>query len=530
MRFSKVCSQLAFGKIGSRGPANLSTVLKSRYFCLAEHQKPLFMMPIRCLSAAQSAPKEDYTLSRGTTVKKKFQAETQKLLDIVAKSLYSEKEVFIRELVSNASDAIERLRFQNTTQATQPDQSQNPMEIRIRTDKSKKLLIIEDTGIGMTREEMEENLGTIARSGSREFLSGLKEQNQAVNNTDIIGQFGVGFYATFMVADKVEVYSRSQSTSKDSTVGYRWSSTGHDGEFEMCEVQDMPAGTKIVLHLKGDSSEFADEEVVDKILRKYSNFVTAPIFLNDRRINVIEPTWVKDPSKYLCGNTYDSPRYSFMYKTDAPINLRVLLYVPSFKPSLFDVARDNDSGVALYSRKLFPIYWHVANAFRYMLWQQVLILNRTGALLPKWLRFMRGVVDSEDVPLNLSRELLQDSALINRIKRLLTGRIIQFFSREASRDAAKFDVFLNDFGLYLKEGLITEPEHETREQIARLLRWESSALPVGQKTGLDDYVSRMAAGERSIYFLSAPSRQLAECSPYLEAVRKKATNTEVRSL
>ncbi|THD28327.1 TNF receptor-associated protein 1 [Fasciola hepatica] len=197
-----------------------------------------------------------------------------------------------------------------------------------------------------------------------------------------------------------------------------------------------------------------------------------------------------------------------MYKTDAPINLRVLLYVPNFKPSLFDMARDTDSGVSLYSRK-------------------VLILNRTAALLPKWLRFMRGIVDSEDVPLNLSRELLQDSALINRIKRLLTGRIIRFFSREASRDATKFDSFLNDFGLYLKEGLITEPEHETREQIARLLRWESSHLSAGEKTSLDDYVSRMAAGERSIYFLSAPSRQLAESSPYLEAVRKNSKNTEV---
>ncbi|TPP66623.1 Heat shock protein 75 mitochondrial [Fasciola gigantica] len=351
------------------------------------------------------------------------------MVSLTTFSLPALSQVFVRELVSNASDAIERLRFQNASQTAAADQPQNPMEIRIRTDKSKKLLVIEDTGIGMTREEMEDNLGTIARSGSREFVAGLKNEDQIVNNTDIIGQFGVGFYATFMVANKVEVFSRSQSGDKTSTVGYRWSSTGHDGEFEMCEMQDVPPGTKIVLHLKDDALEFADDEVIDKILRKYSNFVTAPIFLNDRRVNVIEPTWLKDPAKitdeehlsfyqYLCGNTYDSPRYSFMYKTDAPINLRVLLYVPNFKPSLFDMARDTDSGVSLYSRK-------------------VLILNRTAALLPKWLRFMRGIVDSEDVPLNLSRELLQDSALINRIKRLLTGRIIRFFSRNLTSYTGK---------------------------------------------------------------------------------------------
>ncbi|THD18585.1 putative Heat shock protein 90 [Fasciola hepatica] len=297
MRFSWTFSRLVCRSVGIRAQANLSTAIKFKYGRVSKAHNSLLSMPLKCLATAQSVSKEDKVHSRGPTVKKKFQAETQKLLDIVAKSLYSEKEVFVRELVSNASDAIERLRFQNASQTAAADQPQNPMEIRIRTDKSKKLLIIEDTGIGMTREEMEDNLGTIARSGSREFVAGLKNQDQIVNNTDIIGQFGVGFYATFMVANKVEVFSRSQSGDKTSTVGYRWSSTGHDGEFEMCEMQDVPPGTKIVLHLKDDALEFADDEVIDKILRKYSNFVTAPIFLNDRRVNVIEPTWLKDPAK-----------------------------------------------------------------------------------------------------------------------------------------------------------------------------------------------------------------------------------------
>ncbi|CAL8080167.1 unnamed protein product [Calicophoron daubneyi] len=456
----------------------------------------------------------------GPSVKRRFKAETQKLLDIVAKSLYSDKEVFIRELISNASDAIERLRFQRlSSQSSSPNAADAPLEIHIKTDEPKRLLIIQDSGIGMTKEEMEENLGTIARSGSREFLSGLNSKGQPAPNTDIIGQFGVGFYASFMVADKVEVYSRFHSEGDKPGPGYRWSSVGHDGEFEVCEAENVAPGTKVILHLKESANEFARAEVVERILKKYSSFVGAPIFLNGERTNLLEPIWTKDPSKikdeehtafyqYLCGNTYDAPRYIFMYKTDAPINLRVLLYVPSLKPSLYDIAREGDSGVALYSRK-------------------VLIMNRTTALLPKWLRFVRGVVDSEDIPLNLSRELLQDSALINRIKRLLATRVLRFLSHQSSREQSKFRIFLEDFGLYLKEGLITEPEQETREEIARLLRWESSALSAGQTTSLDEYASRMVAGERSIYFLTAPSRQLAEHSPYIEALRKKSPETEV---
>ncbi|CAH8552267.1 unnamed protein product [Dicrocoelium dendriticum] len=471
---------------------------------------------IRALSSP-AASLSDIEEPRGPVTTQKFQAETKKLLDIVAKSLYSDKEVFIRELISNASDAIERLRFHQTTSADVS--SDSSFEINLKTDEQNRLLILQDNGIGMTREEMEQNLGTIARSGSREFLSGLNKQSSHTPSADIIGQFGVGFYATFMVADKVDVFSRSQSKDSSGEIGHHWSSTGHDGEYQISEATNVAPGTKIVIHLKESASEFAREDTLERVLRKYSNFVGAPIFLNGRRINTVSPTWMKDPSRiddeehrafyqYLSGNTYDSFRYVFMYKTDAPINLRVLLYVPSLKPSLFDIARDADTGVALYSRK-------------------VLIMNRTDAVLPKWLRFLKGVVDSEDIPLNLSRELLQDSALISRIKNLLTTRILRYFSQQASRNASQFDQFLKDFGLYLKEGLITETEQGTREEIAKLLRWETSALPVGQTTSLDEYASRMTAGERNIYFLSAPSRQMAETSPYFEAVKKKSPQTEV---
>ncbi|CAH8559440.1 unnamed protein product [Heterobilharzia americana] len=450
----------------------------------------------------------DNERSCGSKVKVGFRAETQKLLDIVAKSLYSDKEVFVRELVSNASDAIERLKFQRLSGQVQSISEDLPLEIHIKTDEARKIFVIQDTGIGMSKSELEKNLGTIARSGSREFVSNLGGDQENQKSVDIIGQFGV-----------VDVYSRSHTESSAQGLGSHWSSSGLEGEYEIGDAEDVSFGTKIVLHLKDSASEFAKDEVLERILRKYSNFISTPVFLNGRRINVIEPLWMKDQSQvsdeehtsffqYLSGNTYDSPRYTFSYKTDAPLNLRVLLYVPNWKPSVFDMARDSDNGVALYSRK-------------------VMIMNRTEALLPKWLRFLRGVVDSEDIPLNLSRELLQDNSLIRRINRLLTVRFLKFLSQQASRDASKFINFLEDYGLYLKEGLVMEGDQQLREEIAKLLRWESSVLPAGQTTSLDEYASRMYAGQRNIYFLTAPSRQLAENSPYLEAARKKHPNAEV---
>ncbi|CAH8590241.1 TNF receptor-associated protein 1, mitochondrial, variant 2 [Schistosoma haematobium] len=462
---------------------------------------------------------DDNERSCGPKIKVGFQAETQKLLDIVAKSLYSDKEVFVRELVSNASDAIERLRFQRLSGQVSSSLSDEPLEIHIRTDEAKKILVIQDTGIGMSKTELEKNLGTIAHSGSREFVSSMTGNKDSQKSVDIIGQFGVGFYACFMVADKVDVYSRSRRDTNPQEVGSHWSSSGLNGEYEIGDAENVNPGTKIVLQLKDSASEFSKEDVLERILRKYSNFVSTPIYLNGRRINVIEPVWTKNQSEvsdeehnsfyqYLCGNKYDSPRYTFAYKTDAPINLRVLLYVPNWKPSIFDMARDSDNGVALYSRK-------------------VMIMNRTEVLLPKWLRFLRGVVDSEDIPLNLSRELLQDNSLIRRINRLVTVRFLKFLSQQASRETDKFISFLDDYGVYLKEGLVIEGDQELREEIAKLLRWESTALPPGQTTCLDEYANRMHSGQRNIYFLSSPNRQLAESSPYLEAVRKKDPDIEV---
>nr|VZI51111.1 unnamed protein product [Spirometra erinaceieuropaei] len=293
---------------------------------------------------------------------KTFAADTRMLLDIVAKSLYSDKEVFIRELISNASDAVERLKFLQTSGAAVP--GQGPLEIHVQTFEEKRLLVIQDNGIGMTAEEMETNLGTIAKSGSREYVSRMKaDPKSATDSANIIGRFGVGFYAAFMVADEVEVFSRSQSSPESyATGGHVWNSKGITGTFEIGKADNVSPGTKIVLHLKEDAADFCKEPVVQSIIRKYSNFIGVPVYLNGKQLNVVEPLWCKDPSKvseeeytsfyqFLSGNAFDVPRYRTTFQTDSPINLRALLFVPSMKPTIFDLAKDGEVGVSLYSRK-----------------------------------------------------------------------------------------------------------------------------------------------------------------------------------
>ncbi|XP_039095212.1 heat shock protein 75 kDa, mitochondrial [Hyaena hyaena] len=443
---------------------------------------------------------------QGSTSKHEFQAETKKLLDIVARSLYSEKEVFIRELISNASDALEKLRHKLVSAG----QTLPEMEIHLQTDAEKGTITIQDTGIGMTQEELVSNLGTIARSGSKAFLEALQNQTEA--SSKIIGQFGVGFYSAFMVADRVEVYSRS---ADPGSPGYQWLSDG-SGVFEIAEASGVRTGTKIIIHLKSDSREFASEARVRDVVTKYSNFVSFPLYLNGRRINTLQAVWMMDPKdvgewqhaefyRYVA-QAHDKPRYTLHYRTDAPLNIRSIFYVPEMKPSMFDVSREMGSSIALYSRK-------------------VLIQTKATDILPKWLRFVRGVVDSEDIPLNLSRELLQESALIRKLRDLLQQRLIKFFVDQSKKDPEKYAKFFEDYGLFMREGIVTTAEQEVKEDIAKLLRYESSALPAGQLTSLPDYASRMQAGTRTIYYLCAPNRHLAEHSPYYEAMKQK--NMEV---
>ncbi|NXG07998.1 TRAP1 protein, partial [Sakesphorus luctuosus] len=439
---------------------------------------------------------------KGAASKHEFQAETKKLLDIVARSLYSEKEVFIRELISNSSDALEKLRHRLMAEGkTLPE-----MEIHLQTDSGKGTITIQDTGIGMTQEELVSNLGTIARSGSKAFLDAL--QSQAEASSKIIGQFGVGFYSAFMVADKVEVFSQS---AEPGSPGYHWSSDG-SGMFEIAEASGVRTGTKIIIHLKEDCKEFANEDRVKEVVTKYSNFISFPLYLNGRRINTLQALWMLDPKDIgewqheefyrFIAQAYDKPRYVLHYKTDAPLNIRSIFYVPEQKPSMFDISREMGSSVALYSRK-------------------ILIQTKAADILPKWLRFLRGVVDSEDIPLNLSRELLQESALIRKLRDVLQKRLIKFFIDQSKKDPEKYAKFFEEYGVFMREGIVTIAEQDVKEDIAKLLRYESSALPAGQLTSLPDYASRMKAGSRNIYYLCAPNRHLAEHSPYFEAMKKK---------
>lgn len=269
-----------------------------------------------------------------------------------------------------------------------------------------------------------------------------------------------------------------------------------------------------MLRLRGDAEEFSRAATVEAVLRRYSSFVSAPIFLNGKRVNALQPLWLRNPKEVtpeeheefyrFQANTYDRPRYIINYRTEAPLDIRALFYVPERKPSLFEMSQEamNDSdgsGVSLYSRR-------------------VMVLNKAQTILPKWLRFLKGVIDSEDVPLNLSRELLQSTSLIRKLSDVLTARVIKFFVDKAKKDPEGYKEFYKDYDLYLKEGIVMSQDQKTKEDIGQLLRFETSSLPAGETTSLAEYVSRMAPLKRRILFLSAPSRALAESSPYLENV------------
>jgi HSP90 family molecular chaperone len=441
----------------------------------------------------------------GASQKLEFQAETRKLLDIVARSLYTDREVFVRELVSNASDALEKLRHMQSSGQEISD-SYLPLEIQMYADPVNRTLTIQDFGVGMTKEELILNLGTIAHSGSLKFLNDLEKGGKgSPSASNIIGQFGVGFYSTFMVADKVKVYTRS---AIPGSKGYGWVSDGH-GSYELAEAEGVARGTKIIMHLKDDAKEFSQDLTVSSILKKYSNFVNFDIKLNGRKTNTVKALWLmnkKDISEQehkefyqFIGNSYDVPTYTIHYHTDSPINIRGLLYVPEQHMEKYGAGR-MEPGVNLFSRR-------------------VLIQAKTKLLLPDWLRFMKGAVDSEDIPLNLSREHLQDSALIKRVSNVITSKVLKTLEEELKNDRVKFEGFFREFGPFLKEGVLTDIRW--KEELAKLLLYESSGLSSGRFTTLQEYISRMKPDQKEIYYLVTTSRQSAEHSPYYEAFKRK---------
>lgn len=431
-----------------------------------------------------------------------FQAEVKQLLDIVIHSLYTDREIFVRELVSNASDALEKVRLK---QLTEKDVYQSDLElgITITTDEEAKTITIQDTGIGMTREELVENLGTIAHSGTKEFLKQLKEKGD--DSADVIGQFGVGFYSAFMAADKVEVYTHSWDPSAESL---KWTSDGATG-YTIEEVEEAQRGCKMVIYLKEGQEEFAKDERVKSVLEKYSNFVTFPITLGEERVNKVEALWLKSKSEVseeeykefykFVSHSWDDPQFTMHFSADAPLAINALLFVPSENQEMFGMGQ-MEAGVSLYCRK-------------------VLIDSKPQKLLPEWLRFLRGVIDSADLPLNISRESMQDSALIQKLNKLITKRFLKFLERQAKSDPEAYDAFYGKFSRFLKEGVATSFEHQ--EQLGGLLRFESTMTEEGKKTSLAEYLDRAKDGQEEIYYLVGGSRELLEQGPYLEAFKAR---------
>jgi molecular chaperone HtpG len=430
-----------------------------------------------------------------------FQAEIQQLLSIVIHSLYTDREVFVRELVSNAADACEKLRFlQASGQSSTGDSGPS---IAITANEAESTLTIADTGIGMNRDELVQNLGTIAHSGTKAFLKALAEQQKP--DTRLIGQFGVGFYSAFMVAKQVTVVTRSQAAGSE---GWKWTSEGGNG-YTLESAPDAAPGTQITLSLKDEAKEFAQAGNLERIVKRYSNFVAFPLELDGKRVNTVQAIWARSKNEvkeeeykefyeYLAHDN-EAPKYRLHFTADAPIAIQALLFVPSRSLEMPGMVRQ-ESEVHLYCRK-------------------VLIESKPKGLLPEWLRFVRGVVDSEDLPLNVSRERMQDSDLMRKLSKALTNRFLKHLAEEADKDAAAYDGFYSEYHRFLKEGVLSDWENQAA--LAKLVRYESSATEAGKKTSMADYVKRMPEGQKDIYYLLAKDRAAAEASPYFEVFRAR---------
>lgn len=445
-------------------------------------------------------------MSTTTPQKFEFQAEIKQLLDIVIHSLYTEKEIFIRELVSNASDALEKFRHLQLTEKEIYDDKLT-LEINVTTDDKAKTITIQDFGVGMARDELVENLGTIAHSGSKAFLKALGESG--AKNANLIGQFGVGFYSAFMVAKSVKVYTHSWRPGEQGQV---WTSDG-GGSYEIEPSEGERRGAKIVIELKDECAEFSQDHRVKEILERYSAFVSFPINLNGKRINTIQALWLRNKSEIkdeeytefykFQAHAFDEPRLRLHFSADAPLAINALLFVPKENTEKLGFSR-LEPAVALYCRK-------------------VLIDAKPKDILPEWLRFLKGVVDSEDLPLNISRETMQDKSLIEKLNKVITKRFLKFLEEEAKNRPDAYAEFYQEFGIFLKEGAALDFTH--KDQLVKLLRFESSLTEKGKTTSLAEYVSRLGADQKEIYYLVGPNRAAIESGPYLEGF--KARNLEV---
>ncbi|HEY6186978.1 MAG TPA: molecular chaperone HtpG [Pyrinomonadaceae bacterium] len=461
-----------------------------------------------------------------------FQAETKQLLDLMIHSLYTTKEIFLRELISNASDALDRLRFEALT--TPELMSDAPeLEIRLASDRKARTLTISDTGIGMSGDEIIANIGTIAKSGTRELREKLREGVSNEKITELIGQFGVGFYSSFMVADKVTLVTRRAG----ETTATQWESTGN-GQYTLSPASKPDRGTSITLHLKPFNPEegiedYTDKWILSRIVKRYSDFISYPIIFSEAReeaesegeekrsedteaavvvedkiLNSMKPIWTRAPAdvteseyaefyKHISHDTNEPLRH-ILAKAEGVLEYRALVFIPSHAP------RD--------------LYYHAAEAGLRLYAKGVLIMEQCADLLPRYLRFIKGVVDSSDLPLNISRQMLQQDRQITQIRRWLTKKLLDALQNMFESDYEKYLKFWEQFGRAFKEGVSSD--FENKDKIVSLLLFESSA-DAEKLTTLKDYVGRMKDEQQEIFYLTGESRKTVENSPHLEAFREK---------
>ncbi len=441
--------------------------------------------------------------NNGTTPIQEFEykAEMKQLLDLIVHSLYTHPEIYLRELISNSSDALSKVRFNALTDQDILDKEAD-LAIRISINPEEMTFVIEDSGVGMTEEELIANLGTVAKSGTLGFMQSLKEQQKQLDG-NLIGQFGVGFYSVFMVTEDVTVETRSAHPGSE---GFRWRSSGQ-GTYTIEKIDKAERGTKISFKLKEEYKEFAEEYRVEQVVKKYSNFVDFPIYLGDKQLNSITALWQRSKSELkdeevnefykFIANDYQDPLDYLPVSVEGMVTFKALLFLPKEAPPemLYRQGELENHGPQLYVKK-------------------VLIQNECRDLLPEYLRFIAGVVDTEDLSLNVSREVVQSSPVMAKIRQILTGKILGWFEALAKEQPEKFKTFYKAFGPIIKIGLNTD--YSNRDKLIELLRFESTKTADGEYVTLKEYTERMGADQKEIYYHSGTSRGQLLAHPNLE--------------
>lgn len=432
-----------------------------------------------------------------------YKAEMKQLLHLIVHSLYTHPEVFLRELISNASDALNKVRFQQLTDRNilNPDV---PLRINIALDSEEQTFSITDSGVGMTKSDLIDRIGTVASSGTLEFFQRLKTENKPFDG-NLIGEFGIGFYSVFMVTEKVTIQTRH---ADPDSIGYQWESTG-EGKFSIEEIPLEERGTKIFFKLKDDAKDFSDDYRVKDVIKKYSNFADFPIYVGGEEVNTISALWHKNKNEIteeeriefykFISNDHNPPLGHLHLSIEGRVNFKALIFIPDTPPLNYFRVEDLRS-LHLYSSRIF-------------------IQDDCKELLPEYLHFVSGVVDTEDLPLNVSREVTQSSPVMAKIKDVITGRILSLLEDWAENEPEKYEKFFKNFGLLFKTG--AGSDFANRDRLINLLRFESSKAEKGKFTSLKEYVADMPQDQTEIYYLSGDNRDAVERNPSLEYFRKK---------